>query len=317
MPSAHRERSAWRCAGRARRRRTTRREAAARGHRRARRSRHPPRARPRPGRSRRPPAPPQPARVARQILRQAVDTAHHLGASALARRAETELRATGARPRRVQLSGLEALTASERRIAELTADGFTNRQIAQLCLSPPGRSRATSPTSSTNSTSRPAPNYRPPWHRPPTQPAPNPIWRARRSKSGGDQGPPTCEDGPRDQIMTCPPNQNTTATPHQPSPVKDRNELPTRPALPPLPPQYVGPDTWLVRQVQEAKGAPLSVYINSLIITGTEPVIVDTGSAANRDNGWRIPSASSTPPMSAGCSSPTTTRTTPATWRRS
>jgi DNA-binding CsgD family transcriptional regulator len=69
--------------------------------------------------------------VARQILRQAVDTAHHLGASALARRAETELRATGARPRRVQLSGLEALTASERRIAELAADGFTNRQIAQ------------------------------------------------------------------------------------------------------------------------------------------------------------------------------------------
>lgn len=47
-------------------------------------------------------------------------------------------------------------------------------------------------------------------------------------------------------------------------------------------PQYVGPDTWPVRQVQESKGAPLSVYINSLIITGTEPVIVDTGSAANR-----------------------------------
>ena len=47
-------------------------------------------------------------------------------------------------------------------------------------------------------------------------------------------------------------------------------------------PQYVGPDTWLIRQVQESNGAPLSVYINSLIITGTEPVIVDTGSAANR-----------------------------------
>jgi flavorubredoxin len=50
-------------------------------------------------------------------------------------------------------------------------------------------------------------------------------------------------------------------------------------------PQYVGPGTWLVRQVQESKAAPLSVYINSLIITGTEPVIVDTGSAANR-NQW-------------------------------
>jgi flavorubredoxin len=47
-------------------------------------------------------------------------------------------------------------------------------------------------------------------------------------------------------------------------------------------PQYVGPDTWLVRQVQEATGAPLSVYINSLVVTGSEPVIVDTGTAANR-----------------------------------
>jgi len=68
---------------------------------------------------------------ARQLLRQAVDAAHHLGAGALARRAETELRATGAKPRRVLLSGLEALTASERRIAELAAEGLTNREIAQ------------------------------------------------------------------------------------------------------------------------------------------------------------------------------------------
>lgn len=49
-----------------------------------------------------------------------------------------------------------------------------------------------------------------------------------------------------------------------------------------LAPQYVGPDTWLIRQVQEASGAPLCVYINSLLIAGAEPVIVDTGSAANR-----------------------------------
>jgi flavorubredoxin len=50
----------------------------------------------------------------------------------------------------------------------------------------------------------------------------------------------------------------------------------------PCPPQAVGPDTWLIRQVQEATGAPLSVYINSLVIAGAEPVIVDTGTAANR-----------------------------------
>jgi DNA-binding CsgD family transcriptional regulator len=69
---------------------------------------------------------------ARELLRQAVDTAHHIGAAALAERAETELRATGAKPRRVLLTGLEALTASERRIAELAADGLTNREIAQM-----------------------------------------------------------------------------------------------------------------------------------------------------------------------------------------
>jgi len=68
---------------------------------------------------------------ARHLLRQAVDAACRLGAAALARRAETELRATGAKPRRVLLSGLEALTASERRIAELAAEGLTNREIAQ------------------------------------------------------------------------------------------------------------------------------------------------------------------------------------------
>jgi DNA-binding CsgD family transcriptional regulator len=68
---------------------------------------------------------------ARKMLRQAVDSAHRVGAEPLARRAETELRATGARPRRIMLTGLEALTASERRIAELAAEGLTNAQIAQ------------------------------------------------------------------------------------------------------------------------------------------------------------------------------------------
>jgi DNA-binding CsgD family transcriptional regulator len=53
------------------------------------------------------------------------------GDRALAEQAETELRATGARPRRVLLTGLDSLTASERRIAELAGQGMTNREIAQ------------------------------------------------------------------------------------------------------------------------------------------------------------------------------------------
>ena len=68
---------------------------------------------------------------ARELLREALDVAHHAGARPLAREAETELRATGARPRRVVLTGLDALTASERRIAELAGQGLTNREIAQ------------------------------------------------------------------------------------------------------------------------------------------------------------------------------------------
>jgi DNA-binding CsgD family transcriptional regulator len=68
---------------------------------------------------------------AREVLRRGLDSAHRLGARPLAERAETELRATGARPRRVVLTGLEALTASERRVAELAAKDLTNREIAQ------------------------------------------------------------------------------------------------------------------------------------------------------------------------------------------
>jgi DNA-binding CsgD family transcriptional regulator/tetratricopeptide (TPR) repeat protein len=68
---------------------------------------------------------------AREHLRHAVELATICGATALADRAERELLATGARPRRVALSGVESLTPSERRVAELAAEGPTNREIAQ------------------------------------------------------------------------------------------------------------------------------------------------------------------------------------------
>jgi DNA-binding CsgD family transcriptional regulator len=68
---------------------------------------------------------------AREQLRRAVELATICGAIPLAAQAESELLATGARPRRIALSGLESLTPSERRVAELAAEGPTNREIAQ------------------------------------------------------------------------------------------------------------------------------------------------------------------------------------------
>jgi DNA-binding CsgD family transcriptional regulator/tetratricopeptide (TPR) repeat protein len=68
---------------------------------------------------------------AREQLRQAVELATICGAASLAERAERELLATGARPRRIAISGADSLTPSERRVAELAAAGPTNREIAQ------------------------------------------------------------------------------------------------------------------------------------------------------------------------------------------
>jgi DNA-binding NarL/FixJ family response regulator len=69
--------------------------------------------------------------AAREHLRRAVELATICGAASLATRAERELLATGARPRRVALSGVESLTPSERRVAEMASEGPTNREIAQ------------------------------------------------------------------------------------------------------------------------------------------------------------------------------------------
>jgi DNA-binding CsgD family transcriptional regulator len=68
---------------------------------------------------------------ARQPLREAVDIALATGAQAVARTAHEELVATGAKPRRLRQSGAEALTATERRVAAMAAEGMSNRGIAQ------------------------------------------------------------------------------------------------------------------------------------------------------------------------------------------
>jgi len=68
---------------------------------------------------------------AREPLRAGMDVAQRCGAIALASRAREELRATGSRPRRLTLRGVDALTASELRVAKMAADGMRNREIAQ------------------------------------------------------------------------------------------------------------------------------------------------------------------------------------------
>ena len=68
---------------------------------------------------------------ARVPLRRSLDLVQRTGAAPLAERARRELLATGARPRRTALTGPDALTSAERRVAGLAADGLSNRQIAQ------------------------------------------------------------------------------------------------------------------------------------------------------------------------------------------
>ena len=68
---------------------------------------------------------------ARELLRESLDIAYHCGAIAVARRSRRELRVAGARPRRDALRGRDALTASELRVAQMAAEGMTNRAIAQ------------------------------------------------------------------------------------------------------------------------------------------------------------------------------------------
>jgi DNA-binding CsgD family transcriptional regulator len=68
---------------------------------------------------------------AREPLRHALELADVCGAQPLADSVRTEIYATGARPRTTAIRGVLALTASERRVADLAAAGQTNRDIAQ------------------------------------------------------------------------------------------------------------------------------------------------------------------------------------------
>ena len=71
------------------------------------------------------------AKAAREHLTVGMGMAHGLGAYALAAEARAELVAAGARPRRLAVSGTQALTPSELRVAQMVAEGRTNREVAQ------------------------------------------------------------------------------------------------------------------------------------------------------------------------------------------
>jgi DNA-binding CsgD family transcriptional regulator len=68
---------------------------------------------------------------ARAPLREAFELARRCGATRVAKRAHAELEATGEKVRGYAPIGVESLTPSERRVADLAASGMTNRQIAQ------------------------------------------------------------------------------------------------------------------------------------------------------------------------------------------
>jgi DNA-binding CsgD family transcriptional regulator len=70
------------------------------------------------------------ATSAREVLRRSADLAVRIGSKTLIAAARLELRAAGARPRRLVLSGSDALTPSERRVVILAAGGHTNSAIA-------------------------------------------------------------------------------------------------------------------------------------------------------------------------------------------
>ncbi len=69
--------------------------------------------------------------AARERLLEALEMAQRFGSGRLEEIGRGELAALGTRPRRGAISGHDALTASEARVARMAAEGMTNKQIAQ------------------------------------------------------------------------------------------------------------------------------------------------------------------------------------------
>ncbi|HET6771324.1 MAG TPA: AAA family ATPase [Actinomycetota bacterium] len=69
--------------------------------------------------------------ASRDSLKAGLELAFECGAERLTERALEELRLSGARPRRPVVSGPDALTSGEARVARMAADGMSNKDIAQ------------------------------------------------------------------------------------------------------------------------------------------------------------------------------------------
>jgi DNA-binding CsgD family transcriptional regulator len=75
--------------------------------------------------------------TAREPLREALALAAACGADGLAGEVRAALHAAGGRPRRVALRGVDSLTPTELRVAQLAAEGHTNREVGETLFVTP------------------------------------------------------------------------------------------------------------------------------------------------------------------------------------
>ena len=81
-------------------------------------------------------------------------------------------------------------------------------------------------------------------------------------------------------------------------------------------PVQINPETHLIQSYWKQPNAAVGVQMNTMVLTSRQPVVFDTGVAADEQR-WLAPSTpSSTPKTSVGSSSPTMTTTTSATSTR-
>jgi DNA-binding NarL/FixJ family response regulator len=69
--------------------------------------------------------------LARDLLYPVATSAQQLGCRLLARKAFASLASAGGRPRRIEMTGIQSLTPTEKRVARLVADGLSNTEVAE------------------------------------------------------------------------------------------------------------------------------------------------------------------------------------------